>query len=41
MSQTFLKLEVARRYWGCYLKVLYVFSPDDRYWFQHLPACRK
>jgi SAM-dependent methyltransferase len=41
VSQTFFKQDVARRYWGRYLEVLEIVSPDDRYWFQDLMVCRK
>ena len=41
VSQTFFKQEVARKYWGRYLEVLDILSPDDQYWFQDMMVCRK
>ena len=41
VSQVFFKQEIARKYWGKYLKVEEISSPENKYWFQDLIVCRK
>lgn len=41
LSQVFFKQEIARKYWGRYLRVLDVISPESEYWFQDMMICRK
>jgi ubiquinone/menaquinone biosynthesis C-methylase UbiE len=41
LSQVFFKQEVARKYWGRYLKVADIIAPENQYWFQDLIVCKK